>query len=398
VVGDTLYIRGGTYNQTVYIGNSGTAGAYITIAGHPGETAIVDGMDTLPADPWGELFSIYGNYVEVRDLTIQNSNWMGLGLRGQYARAIRINSYKNMENGILVTGDYGLVESCNVWWNAKSNEYGKNSRGNWASGLSAARHPHYATLRNNKVWNNWGEGLSTYEAEGTLIEDNVVYDNVVYISDAVNVTFQRNLIYWTGNPAWGFGGISMQDEVYNPPSSEIKILNNLVYGSRGNYYWWQGPQGGGMKNVLIAHNTFVNNSATDNTILISSGPHQNGRFENNVIEQDGSMPVAYVPSGSGLSFSNNLWSKAPPPNASGTGDVIGDPKLAKTGQTGAGLLAPEWFRILSNSPARDHAKVIPEVTEDYFRTARGQSPDIGAHEYVAADIIPPAAPRGLRIQ
>ena len=38
--GDTLYLRGGTYHQTVSAGNSGSASAPITISGYPGETAI----------------------------------------------------------------------------------------------------------------------------------------------------------------------------------------------------------------------------------------------------------------------------------------------------------------------------------------------------------------------
>jgi len=156
VAGDTLYIRGGTYNQTVSVENSGTASASITVMGYMGETAIIDGQHTLPTSDWGDLFNVTGNYVTIRELQVKNSNWMGLVLSGQHARAINIKAHLNKENGILVSGDYGRVENCEVWWNCKSNEYGKNERGNWASGLSAARHPQHALLRRNRVWNNWG--------------------------------------------------------------------------------------------------------------------------------------------------------------------------------------------------------------------------------------------------
>jgi hypothetical protein len=192
-------------------------------------------------------------------------------------------------------------------------------------------------------------------------------------------------------------GIMLGDEQYNPASSDNTIINNLVKGCNRTFYWWQGVQGGGLVNVLVAYNTFSSSDSTTN-FQISSGTHSNTRIENNIVEQTDSLPVAIVGTKTGLSFSNNLWSKTPPSNASGTGDVVGDPKLAKTGQTGAGLLAPEWFRTLTGSPARDKAKTISEVTEDFFQTSRGQSPDIGAHEYAASDIIPPAAPKGLRIQ
>ncbi len=42
--GDTLYLRGGTYHETVAVAKSGNASVgYVTISGYPGETVIVDG-------------------------------------------------------------------------------------------------------------------------------------------------------------------------------------------------------------------------------------------------------------------------------------------------------------------------------------------------------------------
>jgi hypothetical protein len=138
--GDTLYIRAGTYNQTVYIGNSGADSASITIASYPGEWAVIDGQDTIPGY-WGVLFSVNGNYVVARDLEVKNSAWMGMATYGHHDQVINVKSHHNMENGILVTGDNSLVENCQVWGNAKSHENGVMTRSSWASGLSAARQP-----------------------------------------------------------------------------------------------------------------------------------------------------------------------------------------------------------------------------------------------------------------
>jgi hypothetical protein len=380
-------------------------GAFITVMGYPGETADINGQDILPTGVWGGLFNVTGNYVVVRDVTVKNSNWMGLALKGHHDQAISVKSYGNKENGILVVGDYGRVENCEVWWNCKSNEYGKNERAGWASGLSAARHPQHALLRNNRIWNNWGEGLSTYEAEYTTMEDNVVYDNWsanVYLSDTKYSVLQRNLVYRTpDNPVKGTGasevGIMMGDEKYNPPSSDNTVINNLVKGTNTCFNFWQGTSGGGLINTLIAHNTFVG-SYNQTNFTITYGTHSNTRIENNIIEQSDSLPVASISgNNSGLSFSYNAWSKNPPSSASGMGDVIGDPKLAKTGPVGPGELTPEWFKILGISPSRDRAKAISEVTEDFFGTARGKSPDMGAHEFQQVDFTPPAAPTGLII-
>jgi len=404
VAGDMLYIRGGTYNETVEIAKSGTASIPITISGYPGETVVVDGQDTIPASDWGTLFRISGNYVVVRDLTVQRSKWIGLELEGQYDQAINVKSYENMETGILVRGNYSIVDGCEIRGNAKRNQRpgGPYGAGGWASGLSAARHPQHVTLRNNKSWNNWGEGISTFEAEYTTIEGNIAWDNWstnYYISDTKYTIVQRNISYWTSSMTGSMnGGIWLGDETYNPASSDNKIINNFVKGGDRCFYSWIGANGGGLVNVLIANNTFVNsNPASESNVKILAGTHRNTIFKNNIMEQDDSVPAINIEGGtSGITFGYNLWSKTPLGYASGINDVIGDPKLTKSGPTGPGLLTPDWFKISANSPAKDKADVIAEVSEDFFRNPRGPYPDIGGHEYAGSG-GPPKPPTNLRI-
>jgi hypothetical protein len=393
--GDTLYIRGGIYQEAITFTKSGTQSAPIKILAYPDETPIIDGNNyKIPASTWGTILEISGNYVQISGLEVRYSNWMGVILSGAHDSASNLNVHHIRETGLLVSGDYGLVENCRVWQNANRNEtnspYGN---GGWATGLSAARHPNHVTLRGNVVYNNWGEGLSTFEANEIVMEDNIVYDNWsanVYISDATNVLFQRNLVYMSPDSVIQKGlrsGIMMGDEVYNPPSGNITIINNLIYGTNRNLYWWQGSRGGGMKSVLIANNTFAN--ATKGAgIEIDKGPHQNVRIENNIVQQDGTLPIADVESTTGLTFSTNLWSKTPPSKVSSATDVVGNPQLAKTGQVGAGLLTAEWFRLLSSSPAQNRAKTISEVSQDYFGKSRSIPADIGAIEYGAGTVVP----------
>jgi hypothetical protein len=389
--GNTLYIRGGVYQEQVTVSKSGTASQPIKILAYPGETPVIDGNNyQLPTGDWGVLFKLLGNYIQVSGLEVRYSNWMGVGLYGEYDEVHNLNVHHNMENGILAVGNYGLVEGCNVWSNAYSNYQGKKTRGNWASGLSAARHPTGAVLRGNTVYDNWGEGLSTYEAVGTLMEDNVVYDNKqnVYLSDSTGVMFRRNLVYCTpGNENSKYtstqNGVLMGDEKRNPPSSNQTLINNLLLGCHRNFAIASDVTAG----LLVAHNTSANASRDANVLFYSGAAGANARFIDNLILQEDGIAIASI-EGSGVLFSNNLWSKTPPAKASGAGDVIGNPLLAKAGPTGPGLLSPEWFKLLASSPARDRALPIAEVIEDFFKNARGDSPDIGAHEYIESSGTP----------
>src|ERR1041385_5570825 len=103
--GDILYIRGGTYSQTMSVGNSGTADSPIRISGYPGETVIIDGNYINPSSSWGALVNVSGSNAIVQNLTVKRSNWMGVVLKGLYDQAISVISQSNMENGILVSGN-----------------------------------------------------------------------------------------------------------------------------------------------------------------------------------------------------------------------------------------------------------------------------------------------------
>jgi hypothetical protein len=306
---------------------------------------------------------------------------------------VGINSQSNMENGIIVTGsaNYGVVENCQVYYNAKSNEGFLATRGQWSTGLSAARGPGYVTLRGNQVWNNWGEGMSSFESLHTLMESNVVYDNQlnIYISDSKYATCEGNMVYCTpGNVCSNSSqvGIALADELFNPPSSDNTIINNLLLGNAKNIYFWSGGTGAGLVNVVIANNTLANSSVETN-LKLGGGSHTNSVIENNIFLQDGSFPVAVVQTPQGITFTHNLWSKTPPGVASGSGDVVGNPLLAKTGPTGPGALTPGWFYIPSNSPAVARGVTPAVVDTDFFGKPRGLLPDLGAIEH---SLIPPS--------
>jgi len=342
--GDIVQVRAGTYVESVTINQSGTAAAPIRIQAYPGETPVLDGQNKIPGQ-WYGLIYVNGAHVEVSGFELKNSAQRGLVLYGHHGSARRMDVHDSRENGVLIEGDDCLVEDSRVYRNALSNLNGAGG-GMWSGGLNAARGADGIASRNvirrNVVYGNWGEGLSTFEADGTVIEDNVIYDNFsvnLYVSDARNAVAQRNLIYNTaaaplrnGNPA---SGITLADEVASKPRSYgNRIINNLLKDVPLCAFCWTGVAGSKLDGALIAHNTLVN------------GTLQVGQTAGNT------------------RVVNNL-----------TGAQV----------VGGTSISPEYFRL------KERAQVakIAEVPTDWFGTARPNPATAGAIEYAAATVPPP---------
>ena len=390
--GDLLYLRAGTYQEWLRITSSGTASQPIMVSGFPGETAVVDGADyTIPGIDGTPLVELLGSYLMVSDLTVTEGSDMGVGSYGPNNTVSNIFAHHNWGWGIVLTGNDNLVQGSRAWSNSMMNYHATMSSG-WGGGITCCRYPDRCTIRNNTSWENWGEGISTFEATQTLIEGNTSYDNQqnFYISDTKYSTMQRNLSYCTpGNeidPYYMQNGILVGDEkgvLINGaryPSSDNSIVNNMVVGCDTNL----AASAKASSNNLYAHNTFVNADSAYNpepaSVLVWSGTPTNMRFYNNITVQEDGLPIAVFES-SVVIFSNNLWSKNPGSAAWRTGDVLGSPMLSKIGSISPGLLTPSYFTIDAVSPARGRAMALPEVPVDFFGHLRDSTPDIGAHEY-----------------
>ena len=385
--GDTVYVRGGVYTETVVISRSGSAENPIQFLAYQGEKPVVDGNYVRPGMGNG-LINLDGDWIILVGFEVLHSQDAGVKLYGRHNTARNIYAHHNRGAGILIQGDYGTVENSQIW----RNSFEENGSPRGGTGLSAARDEKdgitdYAVMRGNIIWENGGEGLSSFQANQILMEGNISHDNMtvnIYISDSTNVLCQRNFVYNT--PGFTIGdrpavGIGMGDEKQNPASSNITIINNIAYGNNHNYWWWQGASGWGMNNVLIANNTFVNSTDCCSVIIdnYQGAPISNVRFQNNIVEQDNSLAVINVWKSAGLTFSNNLWSKTPWSVAAGQGDVVAAPGLVKSGSPDD----PDWFKLTASSAAINKALSLPNVLVDYFGNSRGNAPDIGAAEYVS---------------
>lgn len=398
--GDILYVRGGTYVESVYVGQSGTETQPVTISAYPGELPVIDGADKLPASDGGDLVLVVGDYVIFDGFEVRNSNINGtrLGgggvmLEGEHTCARNLNVHHTWEHGIIAKGNYSKVEYCEVWQCAFSNSKnpGSPAAGYWSTGISAARSPvdgitRNAVLRGNISYNNWGEGISSFEADGTLIEDNISFDNWsvnLYISDTRNALVQRNIVYNTPNNVVGQRRpLTLGDELaHKPRSANNKVLNNFMYNADLWAFWSTGVPGSGLDNVLIAFNTIVNGQLEIGASPEDGVVNKSAVICNNVFFNENQSPWEIMGPVNNVSFYNNLWSAQPPPSLRGNDDLVDDPFISRLGSVKPGELSAEYFMLLPNSPAIDQGKPVDGIENDFFGHERGASPDIGAHEY-----------------
>ena len=389
--GDTVRIRGGIY--VGYAGSwgytvDGTESKPITVTAYPGEAVIIDGdAHAQPGDPHTPLMQVYGDWYVISNLEFRYGSDTGLSVLGDHCTVTNVTSHHNRGSGIMATGRYDTIERCRVHDNSLINEHGSMSIG-WGFGISLCANARDSTIRGCESWNNWGEGLSIASGYDCTIEDCVSYDNFttnIYICQSVGGLCQRNLSYFTpDNPLQRYvssqNGIIVGDEQNPPDSAGNRIINNVCMG--GDRCLLVG--GDEFEGTLIAHNTFVNafgrlGPSEAACVYFLFGSSKGGRFVNNIILQEGRVPLSHLEA-KGISFGPNGWSKKPARGCRGAGDIYGDPRLSMTGPTGPGSLTAEWFRISASSPARDRAVVLAGVDSDIAKRPRGTKPDLGALE------------------
>jgi hypothetical protein len=399
--GDTVYIRGGTYQESVIFYTSGTQAAPITIAGYPGEEAILDGnaYQTPALHSGNALIQVRGDWYTIRDLTFTGSGDQGVTTKGLHDTIENVYSHHNWGWGIWMAGDDDTAQNSRVWSNSMMNENKSMSSG-WAGGVTCARYPDGCTIRNTRSWGNWGEGISTFEALHTTLEGNTSYDNQTsnfYISDTKYALVQGNLSYCTpgnkSNPDFIQNGMLVYEELGVPiplgsggtrnDSSDNTFLNNIIVGCDSNLFATQKQAA----NNLYAYNTFVNSSLDRQyyaaNVKFQSGTAPNQRFINNLVYQSDAITIVQNDSPGTMSFAHNLWSRAPSSKAgvSGAGDVIGDPQLSMQGSP----YSPGWFQLTGSSPAINQGQAIPETNVDFYGADRNALPDIGALEFMTAN-------------
>ena len=303
--GDTLYIRGGTYaetlNDTIPSGTSWSAP--ITVASYPGETAIIK-----PTSPPSDaiIYFDFQSYVILKNLVVDGGGLSVSGIDGikityqtlqvKFSNHIRLQGCEirnASENGILITTYPSNNEQ--VDYNEILGSLIHNNGYNASNGISG--HGIYIASSHNLIdgddsYNNAGYGIHLYEADThdpLFVQSNIVRNCKVHNNSngpdssggIVIATGDNNLVYNNvvyNNTLSRQGGI----QIYNNVNT-TSVWNNTIY---DNGFYGIDNQSGSTNSVIennIIYNNAsgdINNNGSAATIDHNTSNSQDPRFVN----------------------------------------------------------------------------------------------------------------------
>ena len=322
---------------------------YLRIDGN--HRLIIDGSSAILSKDQS-LVSIYASsgpleYLVFERTELQNSSGRGISFRqrtntGPANIFIRNNLIHDI--AYRAVGGFGntiYIEGNRIWNAALSNRNQAYGSGGWPGVIQTARnydsqsHSYFLSenifIRNNSIYNCWGEGIIMNFTSNGLVKANTIHDVFsvyIYLDGSNNCTVDGNHLYRTTaefdrkdkRPAQA-NGISFGTESYpwgagqqSLTPENIVIINNLVDNlGKGVSYWHAGAnssKANTYRNIFICRNVLRNLHNTP--IFIDAVPDgydrpSNGVVKNNVIANTGiGQSVAfYAGDTAAWVFSNN---------------------------------------------------------------------------------------------
>ena len=322
--GDTVYIRGGVYKESVTINVSGSAsGGYITFQSYSGETAIVDGTGLAVNGETGLINIADQSYIKIIGLEIRNFSTsstanvpVGIWITGagSYIQILNnhIHDIKNSASGcdanalglaVYGTNPTSAINNLTI----DANQLDHLTLG-CSESLTVDGNVQYWSITNNVIHDNNNIGIdaigfekvssstATDQARDGLISGNTVYNitsfgnpaygneysaDGIYCDGCTRVTIERNVIHNTDF------ALEVASEWPGKLSSYVTVRSNLVYDNNaaGLTIGGYDSKRGGTDHCNFVNNSFYNND-TKNT---GAGEFQiqyyatNNVFKNNIM-------------------------------------------------------------------------------------------------------------------
>ncbi|MEF2966821.1 choice-of-anchor Q domain-containing protein [Paenibacillus sp. M1] len=445
--GDTVYVRGGVYNEFVNFKVSGTATGPITFQNYEQEIPIVDGSGLSLAKNQALMLLSNVSYItisgfEIRNLSTSSSSYDPAGIRVKDGGS-RIQLLNNNVHHIENTSKSGNGHGIHVLGNSSTAITDLIISGNQVHHLKTGKSESLTlsgningfSITGNKVYDNNNIGIElagfygacsgscTDQTRNGTVAENIVYlidssDNIaygtgihaaggIYADGARDIVIERNEVY---NSDFG---IELASEKKGKNTSGITVRNNYLHHNYGAGLIMGGASssnGGSAQNTIL-NNTFIENDTLSQGYgdITLQWNNADNRFFNNIL-YSGSQKLSVNKinsSGSGNVFDYNLFY-----NSVGTAGSqwkwngksyswLAAYKQA-TGNEEHGLYGNPLFankaysdiRLKAGSPAIDKGSPVSAGTYDLSGAARvqGSSLDIGAMEYAPSSTDPPTVP------
>jgi hypothetical protein len=268
--GDTVCIRGGTYNETITINISGNSGNTINFENYASETPLITG----PASGTGSSLIISSNYVKLDGLTFKR-------------RATGTGHSTKVVNVDLVRADHVEVANCEVYGNGAWTDWNSNNTAVHGIRISGSQYayihdnnihdlsfngihivdngdlPKYFRIINNTIINLYANAITfnsyANEMEYGLIEGNLMGGSVT--SDG----FQSN--------DGSFSGVTEP-----PPVWGVWIRNNTFYGGTFGYNTAENSIDLKGARYFVVENNAIQGSTQDNDGGLIDANDRNGNL------------------------------------------------------------------------------------------------------------------------
>jgi len=305
--GDTVYVRGGTYNESVHFKRSGQSGNPITFKNYNGEGVtvranswvgfhlnanwvVIDGFGVFGAGSH-DIFITGAHYNTVQNCEFAEAGWAGIQFGGDNGAAtnnmIRNNNvHNNRHEGIYLRGGLeghpGIRMSNNVIENNDIHHNGDEGIQNTAT--FAPPYPDGTIIRGNRVHDNggnWGGGMAI-GGDNLVVENNIVYNNRgeiggIWLADSNNGIIRNNLVV-NNRGTWSYGNAGIH--VHN--SRNAQVHHNTVSGNNGAGIYLRDTQGVAKNNIL---------SQNGNQLRLSGGASADRNLIDGGSDTQGANPV-----------------------------------------------------------------------------------------------------------
>jgi parallel beta-helix repeat protein len=351
--GTTVYVNGGTYNESVGIGASGNASAWITFQATPGQNPVINAK--------GSGFRITGNYIKIIGFNITATE---NGVEGNNSHHLQImnnvvhdcgctgiggvrTDYMNIENNITYRNSFTSPWQCSGISIYQAVDSDNNS------GFHNTLRGNISYANENKVKPNGGGDIT--DGNGIILDD---FRNTQKIISGSKVPYRAATLV-ENNIVFGNGGRG----VHVFESDNITVRNNTSY---KNLKTPGLGRGNGEINVARSKNSFIYNNiayAADPSFIAFNDVYTSGdRWDHN-LAFGGIVSV-------GKNNSNAVF---------GTSNIVGkDPRFTSP-DSGANA---SNFTLANGSPAIDAGSTPQGAPTDISNKKRplGAQSDIGAHE------------------